>query len=84
MTPMYVLKFKNESTKPFQRVLGREPYTFDFVENLVKNSNENFRLTGLIFPSFEDWQQKINQGQTFECYLWVNGKREVYYVERVQ
>ena len=84
MIPMYVLKFKNKSTRSFQRVLGREPYTFNFVEDLVKSSSKDFRLTGLMFPSFEDWQQKINQWQTFECYLWVNGKREVYYIERVQ
>ena len=53
MIPMYVLRFKNESTKSFQRILGREPYTFNFVEDLVKSSNKDFRLTGLMFPSFE-------------------------------
>lgn len=81
--PTYVLLYKNNKTTSFERNLGREPWSFWFVEALVKKQSEENWLTLLTFPAFADWQEKINQWIDVECEIKVNGVKDVYYVRRI-
>lgn len=81
--PTYVLRYAGITSEPLQRKFIEQDYGFYYVEELVLKKSSSSRLDWVTHPSFNDWFEKIDQWETVDCKLKVDGVTHSYSVSRL-